>query len=83
MIKLTKASIDGLQPMSSGQIFLWDTEVRNLGVRITPGGVKTFVIRYRNADGRSRRMSIGRYGILTVDQARAQARIKLGLEHPA
>ena len=78
MIKLTKTAIDALPIPASGQALFWDSEVRNFGVRITSGGVKTFVIRYRNADGRSRRLSIGRYGTLTIEQARKQARIKLG-----
>jgi integrase len=78
VIKLTKTAIDALATPASGQGFLWDSEVRNFGVRVTTGGVKTFVIRYRNADGRSRRLSLGRYGTLTIDQARTQARIKLG-----
>jgi len=78
MIKLTKTVIDALETPATGQAFLWDADVRNFGVRVSSGGVKTFVIRYRNTDGRSRRLSIGRYGTLTIDQARTQARIKLG-----
>src|SRR5216683_7375803 len=41
-------------------------------------GLKTFVLQYRNAEGRSRRIVIGRYGVLTVEKAREQAQIKLG-----
>lgn len=78
MERLTKAKIDNLPAPSFGQVFLWDTEVRNFGVRATGGGAKTFVIRYRNADGRSRRMGIGSYGALTLDQARALAKMRLG-----
>src|SRR5262249_36869005 len=40
--------------------------------------VKTYLIQYRNAQGRSRRLTIGRHGRLTPDQARREAKIKLG-----
>lgn len=78
MIKLTKTTIDALVKPATGQAFLWDSEVRNFGVRVTAGGVKTYVVRYRNVDGRSRRLSLARYGVLTIDQARREARVKLG-----
>ncbi len=43
-----------------------------------PTGLKTFILQYRNTEGRSRRIVVGRYGLLTVEQARDQAKIKLG-----
>jgi integrase len=61
-----------------GQTFLWDGELRGFGVRVIPSGLRSFVLQYRNGEGRSRRMVIGRYGILTVEQARDQAKIRLG-----
>src|SRR5690349_24299949 len=36
--------------------------------------VKTYLIQYRNADGRTRHMVIGKHGILTTEQARDLAR---------
>ncbi|KZK78845.1 hypothetical protein PsW64_04488 [Pseudovibrio sp. W64] len=33
-------------------------------------GAKTLLVQYRTDEGRSRRMSLGRYGELTPDQAR-------------
>lgn len=79
MNKLIKRAVDALTPPAMGQSFLWDGELRGFGIRATPSGLKTFVLQYRNAEGRSRRLVIGRYGVLTVEQARDQARIKLGL----
>ena len=78
MSKLTKRAVDALEPPGKGQAFLWDGELRGFGVRIIPSGLKTFVLQYRNVDGRSRRMVLGRYGVLTVEQARDQAGISLG-----
>ncbi|WP_420143800.1 Arm DNA-binding domain-containing protein [Sphingobium sp.] len=62
----------------TGQKYLWDAELRGFGVRALPSGLKAFVLQYRDADGQSRRIVLGRYGVLTVEQARSEARIKLG-----
>ncbi len=78
MAKLTKRAVDALEAPKAGQSYLWDGEIRGFGVRVVPSGLKTFVIQYRNAEDRSRRMKIGRYGIMTVEQARDTAKIKLG-----
>lgn len=78
MSKLTKRSVDSMAIPAKGQIFLWNEELRGLGVRAMPSGLKVFVLQYRNEEGRSRRIVLGRYGVLTVDQARKQAIIKLG-----
>ena len=59
--------------------FLWDEQVSGFGVRVKPSGVKSFFIQYRNKDKRSRRITIGRFGGITLEQARkvAQEHIKL------
>jgi integrase len=46
--------------------------VPGFGVRLTTGGAKTFVLRYR-ADGRDRTMKIGAYGPWSVAAARERA----------
>jgi integrase len=78
MSKLTKRAVDALTSPATGQTFLWDGELRGFGVRAIPSGLKTFILQYRNAEGRSRRIVVGRYGVMTVEQAREQGRIKLG-----
>lgn len=78
MAKLTKRAVDAQSPPGKGQTFLWDGEIRGFGVRIVPSGLKTFVVQYRNVEGRTRRMAIGRYGVMTLEQARDQAKINLG-----
>ncbi len=78
MPKLTKTAVDMLESPKAGQSFLWDAELRGFGVRIVPSGVRTFIVQYRNAEGRSRRLGLGRYGVITVEQARTMARVRLG-----
>lgn len=78
MAKISKRLVDALRPPESGQTFLWDGELRGFGVRVVPSGLKTFIMQYRTLQGRSHRMTIGRYGVLTVEEAREQAKVKLG-----
>lgn len=78
MGKLTKRSVDSMATPAKGQTFLWDEELRGFGVRAMPSGLKVFILQYRNEEGRSRRIVLGRYGVLTVELARKQAIMKLG-----
>lgn len=77
MNRLTKRTIDALKPDRRRDTFLWDGELRGFGVRMKPSGTKTFMIQYRNLEGRTRRCVIGQYGVLTVEQARDRAQKKL------
>ena len=74
-MKLTKRVIDAASYQGSGnaRCVLWDNEVAGFGVRIFPSGKKSFLLSYRT-QGRKRLMTIGAYGVLTLDQARIQAR---------
>ena len=76
MPRLTKKFIDGLNPKSH-KVFVWDSEIRGLGVRLKPSGTKTFFVQYRNACNRTRRLAIGQFSILTVELARQLARERL------
>lgn len=76
--RLTKRTVEALATPAEGQEFLWDGEIRGFGVRVIPSGLKTFVVQYRNAAGKSRRIKIGRFGVMTVEKARELAKVKLG-----
>ncbi|MEC3909747.1 site-specific integrase [Sphingobium sp. CR2-8] len=76
--KLNKRTVDALIPPKMGQVFIWDTEIKGFGIRVGPTGTKTFVIQYMNKEARIRRIKLGRFGVLTVDQARDLAKVKLG-----
>ena len=80
-IFLTKREVDAAKARE-GRYHLWDTKLAGFGLRVETSGTKTFVVRYR-ADGGGRTaprrfVTIGRLGVLTVDEARKQARILLG-----
>lgn len=52
--------------------------MRGFGVRIFPNGAKNYLVQYRNADGATRRMALGRHDVLPADQARKMALKQLG-----
>jgi integrase len=78
MSRLTKRAVEALATPTEGQSFLWDGEIRGFGVRIAPSGLRTFIVQYRNTQGKSRRMKLGRFGVMTVEQARELAKVNLG-----
>ena len=60
----------------------WDRDLPGFGIRVYPSGVKVYVVQTR-AFGRSKRVTVGRHGTLTADEARKEAariitRIKAG-----
>lgn len=77
-MRLTKKAIDGFkyEGDGSGQDIRWDAQIPGFGVRIYPTGKKSFVLSYRS-DGRKHIMTVGRYGVMTLEQARDDAREKL------
>lgn len=73
MPTLTNHRVDRARLPEAGQTFLWCSQDRGFGVRLNASGSRTFVVQGRVA-GRERRLSIGRRGVFTVDQARDRAR---------
>ena len=74
-MKISKAVVDRADPVPGSEIFIWDSQLVGFGLRVKSSGTKSFVIQYRNAAGRSRRLTLGKYGEkFTADQARIKAR---------
>jgi integrase len=73
-MKLTKRTLDSVKPKPTHDLFLWDDEVPGFGLRIKSSGVRSFIVQYRNGSGVSRRMTLGKFGVLTPDEARKMAK---------
>ncbi|WP_037309580.1 site-specific integrase [Ruegeria halocynthiae] len=76
MPKLTKRAVEAL-PVEVKDYFVWDSQIAGFGVRVMPSGAKTYQAQYRKG-GRTRRVSIGRHGKITVDEARKLAKEVMG-----
>jgi integrase len=79
LTKITKRAVDGTQPNNADQ-FLWDPELKGFGLKVTPAGSKVYILQYRKG-GRgtpTKRVTIGRHGALTPEQARREAARLLG-----
>jgi integrase len=70
--KLTKRSVEALKPRARDS-FLWDTELRGFGCKVTPKGGRIYLLQY-GRNGRDYRVTIGRHGVdYTAEQARIEA----------
>ena len=70
-MNLTAAAIAKLEPRAKPYI-VFDTQVRPLGVRVSPKGGKAFVARY-TADGKDKVATIGDPAAMSLKDARASA----------
>lgn len=77
MPKLTKRVVESLKPKNGRETFVWDSDVKGLGIRVKPSGSRCYLIQYRNSARRTRRMALGSCGVLSLDEARNLAREKL------
>src|SRR5262245_17934211 len=78
--RITKRLVDGLKAAAE-DYFVWDNTLRGFGLRLQPTGAKSYVVKYRSGSGRgapTRRVTLGRVGTLTPDEARVLARKILG-----
>ena len=77
MPKITKRVVDSLRPDRAGkERFLWDAgdgALKGFGIRMKPSGAASYLVQYRNKEGRTRRLVIGKVGTLTPDEARTLA----------
>ena len=68
--RLTDAAIARLRPRAR-EYAVWDSRVPGLGLRVRPTGAMTWVI-LEEADGRTRRVSLGSVSTMTVNEARRE-----------
>jgi hypothetical protein len=73
-IHMTKSAVDALKAANKDTVY-WDAGLPGFGVKVTPRGRKVFVVLYRigGAGSRLRKYTIGPYGRVTLQMARAEA----------
>lgn len=83
MPRLTKSLVDRIEPPARKpdgqhiQAFYRDDTLLGFGLRVYSGGSKTYIVETR-INGKVKRISLGRHGVLTCEQARRQAKSLLG-----
>ena len=76
--KLTKTTVEAVRPADQ-DVHVWDTGLPGFGLKVTPKGLRVYVLQYRYR-GRQTRCTIGRHEIdMKADEARRKARRLLGL----
>lgn len=87
-LRLTKGAVDRVAKPDTAKtdLLYWDTEPKGFGLRVTRTGKATFIVQGRvDGSGKEARITIGPYGVFTVDQARDVARehlrtMRMGLD---
>ena len=82
---ITKAKVDKLRGGNRRRVF-YDEKLPGFGVRVEPSGRRTYFVEYRAGRGRrypKKRFTIASHGVMTAEQARAEAakilaRVRLG-----
>ena len=77
---IAKRHVDALRP-ADREYFVWDRDLKGFGLRVQPTGEKSYVVKYRAGSGRkapTRRITLGRVGTITPDEARKLAKMRLG-----
>jgi integrase len=70
---LRKDFIERLPIPASGRDSYFDTEVPGLRLVVFPSGIKSFRLEYRDATGSRKSITLGRFGDITVAEARKRA----------
>jgi integrase len=83
-MRLTDISIKALKPNGQGASIYYDDTITGFGVRVSAGGTKSYILTH---GARRQRETIGRVGVLTLQEARAEAKrllaeYTLGREKP-
>ncbi len=76
--RLTKQSVEDLRP-ATDRFVVWDVDIKGFHVEVLPSGKRSFRLTYRPPGSRRvRKMTLGVFGAITVDEARKLAKRNLG-----
>jgi len=67
-----ESTIKGIQPDAAKQLIFWDNSVTGLGLRVSPGGTKTFFYQGR-IKRKLTKITIGKHGPIKAQEARKKA----------
>ena len=73
---LTERKIRDAKPANGNRAFLWDGQLKGLGVKVFPSGAKSFVLSYRTG-GRKRMATLARCSEMSLREARERAALEL------
>ena len=68
---ISKRTVEALAVEDKDAVF-WDDKLPGFGVRVYPTGSKVYVVQTR-LKGRSKRITLGRHGVISADKARHKA----------
>ena len=68
---ISRRTVEALAVEDKDAVF-WDDKLPGFGVRVYPTGSKVYVVQTR-LKGRSRRITLGRHGVISADKARHKA----------
>ncbi len=68
---ISRRTVEAL-PVGEREVVYWDSNLQGFGVRVYPSGSKVYLVQTR-ASGKSRRLTVGRHGLMTAAQARTKA----------
>src|SRR5690242_11421892 len=72
--RITKKAVDNLAPPPANkkQVMYWDSEMRGFGISVARHS-KTYIAQH-DVNGRAVRITIGKHGVFTPEEARREAR---------
>ena len=75
--RLTRRLLDSLDNTTHKDIFYRDTMLSGFGVKVTPRNKIAFIAEARIKRGRTKRLTLGHYPVMSLEQARTIAQEKL------
>jgi integrase len=73
-LKITKRNVSAAPVPADRDEYYWDPDLKGFGLRVTPRGVKSYVVQYRLRSRPARRLTLGIHGSpWTAEKAREEA----------
>jgi integrase len=78
LMKINKSNVESAElPVGKDQVFYRDDQLKGFALRVTATGTKSFVVE-KNIANKVRRITLGKFGALTAEQARKEAQKIIG-----